>query len=1135
MKTQASTLVFLEQYEMGYRGYHLSITVMIALEIILSFTCFVRAQAPTVVNNPKPERISSDPTVSDTTYSETYLLPLLKNKDPQIRQSVALKLSELEKPSVVAIKAIVNLLADSSERVRFQALAGLMRLGELATDELSKTLSDTTLVGKFSYHSEAYNGGRYLNISNSDLAYAALSYAKTTDVDVLLSRYNTAPNSKTKPNAKTDIDFLLSRFNVSSKSVRERILRLLETVPVQVTPTLYKAIEGDDRTLAITAINMVGRASSPKTDAVPILSRIMINGSDNLRKAASFTLAKIPGVGITTLQRMLNSPNAVIRRYSLAAYPADVDSAALLIATFLKDPDSEVRSVALNRIQTPDFSESYFYARRSPCELVAKTEQLSKFWLTLPRSTVVDVLLLLKDASPKVRQSAIRTLGSLACIHPEHASTIADTLLKQIANPAVGIKSEAIAQLAKLTETGIAPRANNCLDIIVIELEKTMSQRRNKEVIESDNQWRTEEGTHQLLTILRKIKLPDTPHKDLIKLLTTLTLEQGEYGNKDVDSILMARPAWKDEMVKELISRYPKLKLFDYKALETLHHFKSNSPVFIQAFDQLLLHPDKNIRIQAAIELVELENTDRVLNVLQEGARSFEGYAGTYGLAADYLTNSIKGIERLIAIVEDPKTTKKTRNALLYYGLSRVVDKDKRVADLVLASAGDLSNPDQDHMIWALRSVKTHRDQVQTTLEKAFYSKNAEVRRAVAMVWAELGFLPDKLLNRITEDPVPRVRETVFQLLNSLPTNDSRLIDIINIAIKDTNQDVRDAALQFAGQLGNVGRAILTEYASKGNPLTYDFFNGIEKLRSYDRALLSVLELRKVNASQDVRTQIDDLLGTVESDSLVDRNKLYTQLQSQNENDRYSAAKTLFALHEDPWAKGGDIATVLMNIEVDRILRERLGKVLDQLYPVYEVLTSGRIRHLPQFPWPPPAGYQRVVVQRDLLKIGQNATLGTVYNKLVSTLETADKGFEHGLFELESSGFALVARMEHIESDGTPLPDPGRWIKDGYPNMSLLSFLGDLFFEKPGFFRIVVFAITDDVAPVANAKAQLPDFSTGAAAMPRDMAAKPFTNDQEVLALVYCFERRKNASIVPRRDGALSAQQHLIKAGVWAR
>jgi hypothetical protein len=121
---------------------------------------------------------------------------------------------------------------------------------------------------------------------------------------------------------------------------------------------------------------------------------------------------------------------------------------------------------------------------------------------------------------------------------------------------------------------------------------------------------------------------------------------------------------------------------------------------------------------------------------------------------------------------------------------------------------------------------------------------------------------------------------------------------------------------------------------------------------------------------------------------------------------------------------------------------------------------------------------------------------------------------------------------KRIRLDGTPLPGPARWLKEGSPVFNLIDFLGDLFFEKPGYFRVIVFAVTDETQINQDPAARLPEPGEGAASIPKDLAQLPFQN-QEVVALVYSFERKRKAKIAPWSDGAPSALQHLKKAGIF--
>ena len=79
---------------------------------------------------------------------------------------------------------------------------------------------------------------------------------------------------------------------------------------------------------------------------------------------------------------------------------------------------------------------------------------------------------------------------------------------------------------------------------------------------------------------------------------------------------------------------------------------------------------------------------------------------------------------------------------------------------------------------------------------------------------------------------------------------------------------------------------------------------------------------------------------------------------------------------------------------------------------------SGRTSVLPAFPWPPQPVTKWVAVPRDLpgLSVG---TLGELYDSLLAALGRARvRGFETGLFGGVPNGFAVVARMERIQTTG---------------------------------------------------------------------------------------------------------------------
>jgi hypothetical protein len=141
---------------------------------------------------------------------------------------------------------------------------------------------------------------------------------------------------------------------------------------------------------------------------------------------------------------------------------------------------------------------------------------------------------------------------------------------------------------------------------------------------------------------------------------------------------------------------------------------------------------------------------------------------------------------------------------------------------------------------------------------------------------------------------------------------------------------------------------------------------------------------------------------------------------------------------------------------------------------------------------------------------------------------------ETGLFSGPPGGFALVARLERIDVTGRPFPGLARWTTDGQPKLDLGDLLGDLFLERPGYFRTVVFVVTDQPVFQADSKARLPDVLEGGQVMPPQLSEMRL-DGKYLMALVYSFERRQGESMRAWVEGSPSALHHLRAAGIWQR
>ena len=195
----------------------------------------------------------------------------------------------------------------------------------------------------------------------------------------------------------------------------------------------------------------------------------------------------------------------------------------------------------------------------------------------------------------------------------------------------------------------------------------------------------------------------------------------------------------------------------------------------------------------------------------------------------------------------------------------------------------------------------------------------------------------------------------------------------------------------------------------------------------------------------------------------------------------------------------------------------------------------------PQFPCRPPNPSDLVTMNRALvLPAGTAPTLGAVEARLKNALVAA--GFRQPRVYQTCGGYVLVTSIERARADGRPFGEPGRFVDlnqsmSAVEEFSLAGVLKALLTVQPGRFRLIAFVVSDnDLTPTSEtmSSAAATALATGGAArLPQALAAKPFTPQHVVTALVYEFEKAPGTAgatlAVPPR---FSADQHLRLAGI---
>lgn len=189
--------------------------------------------------------------------------------------------------------------------------------------------------------------------------------------------------------------------------------------------------------------------------------------------------------------------------------------------------------------------------------------------------------------------------------------------------------------------------------------------------------------------------------------------------------------------------------------------------------------------------------------------------------------------------------------------------------------------------------------------------------------------------------------------------------------------------------------------------------------------------------------------------------------------------------------------------------------------------------------WPPPQASVQTVVPLPILDSGEPATLGNVARQIEAALD--ETGYYERSYYAVPDGFAIVARIEQIHSDGTPLNPPERWAPEVRPmrRFSLTAYFKALFMSQPGHFRIVAFVVTSrsftqQGEQIGRQEAQA-WLDGGLNMLPSDIGAKPASARHVCTALIYSFEQ-------PGRDfplrfvdpSPIPARLHLQRAGLWS-
>jgi hypothetical protein len=213
-------------------------------------------------------------------------------------------------------------------------------------------------------------------------------------------------------------------------------------------------------------------------------------------------------------------------------------------------------------------------------------------------------------------------------------------------------------------------------------------------------------------------------------------------------------------------------------------------------------------------------------------------------------------------------------------------------------------------------------------------------------------------------------------------------------------------------------------------------------------------------------------------------------------------------------------------------------QLFDVSRPVAQLTEETAVLHPPEFPWPPPRASAMVKVpQKYLYPPNKQVHYHYINSILVSALNKC--GYGRKSYFAVPNGFALVTQLEQINEDGTSKSKSERWLVEVQPfrDFSLIGYLKALFTAKRGYFRVIVFIITDQPfsqkeSKVSKAQA-LNWLSSGYDKLPVDIGGLIYTKNHETTALIYEFMQpgHKKKGIV-KYPGKFTGEEHLLKSNI---
>jgi hypothetical protein len=202
-----------------------------------------------------------------------------------------------------------------------------------------------------------------------------------------------------------------------------------------------------------------------------------------------------------------------------------------------------------------------------------------------------------------------------------------------------------------------------------------------------------------------------------------------------------------------------------------------------------------------------------------------------------------------------------------------------------------------------------------------------------------------------------------------------------------------------------------------------------------------------------------------------------------------------------------------------------------------EVLVEEEIEEevtpIPKFTLPPPKPSSTYVFEKSQFK--KYKKLKEIDDIISSSLLA--NGYTEKSYFAVPNGFALVTRIEKMNEDGTSAEPPDRWNIDKLNlKFSIRNYLKALFFGTTGYYRVIVFVVTDKSFHTSKKKISRREayawLNEGNLTLPDYIGNMNFSNNHQIVSLVYEFSKKESGEPILSDPSKLTGSIHLTQSNI---